>query len=144
MNPEKEFTITARIDHLSDGVGCFDPIQVVSRMRVAFPNLIEHSRDYLWETCDFIRKSTHEGSEGALRIAVRDMQERGPKIQFEIPLVDGRLIKGTAERYSVLVTSKENFPEDFRERFIEFLKSLNLQPIEVSHEVQPCAPANPA
>jgi len=89
MNPEQTFTITARIDHLSDGVGCFDPIQVVCRMRGAFPNLIEHSRDYLWESCDFFRKNTTEGSEGALRMAVRDMQERGPKILFEIPLADG-------------------------------------------------------
>ena|GEM_PF-6283173 len=104
-------------------------------MRGAFPNLIEHSRDYLWESCDFFRKNTTEGSEGALRMAVRDMQERGPKILFEIPLADGHSIKGTAERYRVLVTSKQNFPEDFRDHFIEFLKSLRLQPIEVSHEV---------
>lgn len=134
MNSQQTFTITAQIDHLSDGVGCFDPIQVVCRMRVAFPNLIEHSRDYLWEACDFFRKSPLAGSDGALRVAVRDMQERGPKIQFEIPLADGRSIKGTAERYWVLVTSKENFPDDFRDRFTEFLKSLRLQPIEVSYD----------
>ncbi|HWB06232.1 MAG TPA: hypothetical protein VG796_24630 [Verrucomicrobiales bacterium] len=135
MHPGQTFTIIARIDHLSDGVGCFDPVQVVTRMRVAFPNLIEHRRDYLWETCDFIRKSTHEGAEGALRIAVKDMQERGPKIQFEIPLEGGRLVKGTAERYCVLVTAEEDFPEDFRGRFMGFLKSLRLQSIEVSHDV---------
>lgn len=136
MNPEQTFTITARIDHMSDGVGCFDPIQVVCRMRGAFPNLIEHSRDSLREAADYFRKLTDEGSEGALRSAVRDMQERGPKINFEIPWSDGRLIKGTAERYWVLVTSDENFPDDFRDRFHEFLQSLWLQPIEISHEVE--------
>jgi hypothetical protein len=135
MNSKQTFHITARLDHLSDGVGCFDPVQVVNRMRVAFPQLIEHSRDYLWETCDFFRKSTADGSDGALRIAVRDMQERGPKILFEIPLADGRTLTGTAERYWVHVSSKEAFPDDFREAFTRFLNTLYLQPIQVSQEV---------
>jgi hypothetical protein len=133
MNSNQTFQIIARLDHLSDGVGCFDPVQVVSRMRATFPQLIEHSRDYLWETCDRIRKSTAE--DGALLVAVRDMQERGPKILFEIPLAGGHTITGTAERYWVHVSSKEAFPKDFQETFTRFLNSLNLQPIQVFHEV---------
>jgi hypothetical protein len=135
MNSNQTFSIKADLDHLSDGVGCFDPVQVVNQMRVAFPQLVEPSRDYLWEACDFIRKSTAEDSDDALRIAVRDMQERGPKILFEIPLADGRTVTGTAERYWVLVSSKEAFPDDFREAFSRFLNSLKFQPIRVSHEV---------
>jgi hypothetical protein len=131
MNTESSFTIEARIDHLSDGVGTFDPVQVVARMRGVFPELIESPRDYLWETCDRLRKMTGEGVDGALRIAVRDMQERGPKILFEIPLPCGRTVKGTAERYWVSVTSKEDFPSDFRRRFTAFLESLKLQPIQI-------------
>jgi hypothetical protein len=134
MEPKRRFTIGARIDHLSDGVGCFDPVQVIYRMRIAFPEMIEHSRDYLFEAVNFLRSRTDAGSEGALRIAARDMQERGPKILFEIPLADGRILRGTAERYWVLVSSDEDFPEDFRQAFNQFLKSLKLQPIEVYDE----------
>ncbi len=132
MEPDRTFEIAARIDHLSDGVGCFDPVQVMSRMRSAFPNLIQDSRDYLWETTDSIRQSTDSGSGAALRVAIRDMQERGPKILFSIPLPDGRSIRGTAERYWVMVTSSQEFPEDFRHRFTSFLHDLSLQPIQVA------------
>src|SRR5260221_6020171 len=75
VRSDSTFTIEARIDHLSDGVGCFDPLQVMSRMREAFPELVESTRDYLWETCDHLRKRSQAGAEVALRIAVRDMQE---------------------------------------------------------------------
>ena len=90
MNSGSTFEIGARIDHLSDGVGCFDPIQVMCRMRLSFPELVEDSRDYLLETYEGLRRIARDGSEGALRIAARDMQERGPKILFRIPLPDGR------------------------------------------------------
>jgi hypothetical protein len=56
-----------------------------------------------------------------------------------IPLADGRSARGTAERYSVLVVSSKDFPEDFRCRFTDFLHGLHLQPIELT---QPCAVAN--
>ena len=126
------FEITARIDHLSDGVGCFDPRQVVRRLRSVFPSLVEHPHDPLWETYESIRTSGQVGSTGALGIAIRDIQERGPKIMFEIPLGDGSSIRGTAERYWVLVSSPTEFPEEFRRRFTEFLGSLFLQSIQVS------------
>jgi hypothetical protein len=135
MSSESTFEIGARIDHLSDGVGCFDPIQVMCRMRVSFPELVEEGRDYLSETYERLRQIAQggsEGAEGALRIAVRDMQERGPKILFHIPLPDGRSVRGTAERYWVFVTSSEDFPEDFRRRFTHFLHGLHLQPIQVA------------
>jgi hypothetical protein len=135
MEQKRTFHIGARIDHLSDGVGCFDPVRVIGRMRAAFPQLIEQARDYLWETCDRIRQSTGEGSQGALRGAVRDMQERGPKILFEIPLADGHVVTGTAERYWVRVTSNDDFPQDFRRAFTQFLSSLELQSIQVYDEV---------
>ena len=131
MSFHSTFTIEARIDHLSDGVGCFDPVQVVCRLRAAFPELIESTRDHLSETCDRLREL--DGGGEAVRIAVRDMQQRGPKIQFEIPISGGRSVKGTAERYWVLVTSGETFPDDFRRRFITFLESLTLQHIQVRH-----------
>jgi hypothetical protein len=129
MSTERSFTIEARIDHLSEGVGCFDPIQVVQRLRGAFPEIIEPSRDYLGQTYEDLRKI--DAASGALRVSIRDMQERGPKIQFEIPASGGHSFRGTAERYWVLVTSKEEFPEDFRRRFIAFLNSLRLQPIQI-------------
>jgi len=128
------FTIEARIDHLSDGVGCFDPRQVMNRMRAAFPELVESPRDYLAEACDYFRRLSGAGAEGAFRIAIRDMQERGPKFLFEIPLSGGLAVRGTAERYWVSVSSKDaDFPEDFRRRFVSFLESLRLQPIEIRH-----------
>lgn len=134
MSTDSTFKIEARIDHLSDGVGCFDPVQVVSRMRGAFPDLVEDTRDHLWDTCDYFRKlERSDGADGALRIAVRDLQERGPMVAFEIPLPDGQRIKGHAERYWVSVSSKTDFPEDFRRRFVAFLESLTLQPIQVRH-----------
>jgi hypothetical protein len=129
MSSDRSFTIEARIDHLSEGVGCFDPVQVVHRLRGAFPEIIEHSRDYLAETFDHLAKI--DGADAALRIARRDMQERGPKILFEIPVPGERSIRGTAERYWVLVTSEQEFPEDFRRRFTEFLDGLKLQPIRI-------------
>ncbi len=122
----------ASIDHLSDGVGCFDPVQVMCRMRLAFPELVEHDRDYLLETYESLRRIGGDGSEAALRIGMRDMQERGPKILFQIPLPDGRSIRGTAERYSVFVFSPVDFPPDFRRRFTDFLHGLHLQPIQVA------------
>ena len=132
MSSDSTFEIGARIDHLSDGVGCFDPIQVMCRMRLSFPELVEESRDYLLEAYEGLRRIARDGSEGALRIAARDMQERGPKILFRIPLPDGRSVRGTAERYCVFVFSSEDFPEDFRRRFTHFLHGLHLQPIQVA------------
>lgn len=132
MSEDAYHYITARIDHLSDGVGCFNPMQVMARMRGAFPELVVENRDFLWEACEYFIRMTGEGATGALRIAVRDLQERGPKFLFHIPLNDGRIVKGTAERYWVNVRSTEEFPEEFRQRFTDFLKSLTLQTIEVS------------
>jgi hypothetical protein len=88
MSSEREFSIEARIDHLSDGVGCFDPIQVMHRMRGPFPELIEESRDYLAETYEGLRRIAGDGTP-ALRIAIRDMQERGPRSisGFPCPMV---------------------------------------------------------
>lgn len=126
------YEIAARIDHLSDGVGCFDPRQVVCRLRSVFPSLVELPSDPLWETYERIRASDQAGSAGALRIAVRDIQERGPKIMFEVPLRGGGSIRGTAERYWVLVTSPTEFPEEFRRCFTEVLGRLFFQPIQVS------------
>lgn len=122
------------MDHLSEGVGCFDPIQVICRLRVAFPEIVEHLDDPLWKTRNQLFLNTQSGSEAAVRVATRDIQERGPKILFEIPVTNGRSIKGTAERYWVLVTSEEDFPEEFRIRFTTFLNGLVLQPIQVSSE----------
>ena len=124
----------ARIDNLSDGVGCFDPIRVMHRMRASFPELIEDKCDYLRETFNRLREITDDGTRGndARLTAVRDLQERGPKILFIIPLPDGRSIRGTAERYWVLVTSSDDFPHDFRQRFTNFLHGLSLQPIQIA------------
>ena len=97
-----------------------------------FPELIDGSRDYLWETANRTRQQSGPGSEEALRIAVRDVQERGPKFLFTIPLPDGDFVTGTAERYCVSVSSYVDFPEDFRRRFTAFLSSLRLQPIQVT------------
>jgi len=131
VSSNSTFTIEARIDHLSGGVGCFDPVQVVCRLRGAFPELIEKTGDSLWETCDRLRKV--DGADEAVRLAIRDLQQRGPKLQFEIPISGERSVKGTAERYWVAVTSGETFPDDFRCRFITFLESLTLQPIQVRY-----------
>ena len=126
------YEIAARIDHLSDGVGCFDPQQVVCRLRGIFPSLVELPSDPLWETYEHIRASDQAGSAVALGVAIRDIQERGPKIMFEVPLSGGGSVRGTAERYWVLVSSPTEFPKEFRRRFTEFLGSLFLQPIQVS------------
>jgi len=90
---------------------------------------LKSTRDHLWEVCYHFRKL--DGAEAALRTAVRDMQERGPAIQFRIPLSDGHSVDGVAERYWVRVSSQADFPEDFRLRFTAFLGSLTLQPIQI-------------
>jgi hypothetical protein len=126
------FEIKAQIDPHSSGVGCFDPMRVINRMRVAFPEIVVEARDPLWEPYEYIRKRGGDGAEGALRIAVRDIHERGPKILFSIPAAGGHSIRGTAERYRVGVNSKVEFPADFRNRFTAFLHSLSLQPIHVT------------
>jgi hypothetical protein len=102
-------------------------MQVIQRMRLAFPEMTENSRDHLWQTCDRLRGLEQAGN--ALRVAVRDLQERGPVILFHIPLSGGSLIRGVAERYRVSVSAAESFPEEFRLRFTSFLQSLKLQPI---------------
>lgn len=122
------------MDWNSDGVGCFDPLQIVARMRVAFPELKCDERDHLLDTCKTISRAA-DGESAALRAGVKDLYERGPVILFEIPYSSGRTIKGVVERYVMRVSSDEPLPDKFVEEFTSFLESLKLQEIEITKEV---------
>jgi hypothetical protein len=61
------YEIAARIDHLSSGVGCFDPQRVVHRLRGAFPALVEHPHDPSRKTYERIGTKGRESSAGALQ-----------------------------------------------------------------------------
>jgi hypothetical protein len=41
------------------------------------------------------------------------------------------MIKGAAERYVVRIWNHEEIPEDLKQRFLTFLRSLRVGPIEV-------------
>lgn len=125
--------ITIKIDWNSECVGCFDPIQVVARMRVVFPNLITNERDFLLETCKGIAELS-SGEMGALKTAVKDLYGRGPIILFSIPQPDGSEVTGTAERYWMHVSSAKSFSKEFREKFLSYVNNLCMQKIEIKED----------
>lgn len=113
MEPERTFEIAARIDHLSHGVGCFDPVQVMSRMRSAFPDLIEDRRDYLWEVAGRLRGFPDSGADAAFRAALRDLQERGPKILLAYHCQTAVLSKAPLRVIGFQSPARRNFPKTF-------------------------------
>jgi len=123
---------TANIDHNSDGVATFDPIQVIARLRAIYPDLEDDFQDHLLSTC---KAFAREGeTNGALKIAVKDLYERGPAIRFRIPLDDGRELRGVAERYWVILSCEDPIPKVHRPRIRAFLSSLFFQEIKVVEE----------
>ena len=75
--------------------------------------------------------STGSG-ERALRTATNDAWRRGPIFRFHLDWA-GTRYKGHAERFLVILRSEDPFPEDLRQRFCSFLRSLSLDPFTVRH-----------
>ncbi|MGJ8641759.1 MAG: hypothetical protein ACSHYA_20380 [Opitutaceae bacterium] len=123
--------IGIKLDWNSEGVGCFDPIQLIARLRLEFPETETKECDHLLNTCKAIAELGGNEITPALKSAVKDLHERGPAIQFEIPVSAQKKAKGIAERYWMRVSSEEPFPGEFENRFMKFLLSLHLQNIEI-------------
>lgn len=132
------FEIAARIDDEGDGVGCFDPRKVVSKLIRTFPGeAVACLHDYAWKDYDsFKQKSDLEGVSDTLEAVIlraeRDAHRRGPLFVFRLYTGDGQVIRGAAERYVVRIWSGQPIPPDLRERFIAFLDSLLFGPVVTS------------
>jgi hypothetical protein len=103
-------------------VCCFDPTVVVVRLRRAFPEIEIDPQDRAWRMHDEMQEI--DAVEGAVRIAERDAQRRGPLYIFRFPSPSRAAITGRAERYNVRIWSDEAIPEPLRSQFIDFLETL--------------------
>jgi hypothetical protein len=117
-----------------DFVGCFYPTVVVALLRQAFTNVEVMPQDVSWNDYDHFVQ--HSVGEGALRVAERDAQRRGPIWQFHMPMGNGRSIRGHAERYRVLISSEEVIPEPLCSQFLEFLNTLKFAEYVVVESVR--------
>jgi hypothetical protein len=103
-------------------VCCFDPKIVIVRLKRAFPEVEVDPYDHAWRDYDIFQQMG--AVEGAIKIAERDAQRRGPLFTFRFPSSALAVIQGRAERYHVAIWSDEPIPEPLRSRFIEFLENL--------------------
>ena len=123
------FQIAARINSENDAVGCFDPTKVILRLMDEIPETIVCIEDYGWRDYDhFKQRSAYDG---AIRVAESDARRRAPIYIFRFRTANSQIIKGHAERYIVSIRSDDEIPHDLQQRFILFLNSLRIDPIEI-------------
>jgi hypothetical protein len=123
------FIISANIR----GYGCdksvvcsFDPSIVITRLREAFPEAQVSDEDRAWRDYEALKE--RGAITNALQIAERDAYRRGPIWTFHLPAPGQPMIRGTAERYVVKVSSHEPIPEPLRSAFLAFLEQLKFSP----------------
>ena len=124
------YTVGAQIEEWdTDGVGCFDPTNVITHLMAEMPEAVVCLHDYAWKDYEyFLSAGAHEG---ALRTAENDALRRGPMYRFRLRAGGGRMIKGGAERYRIRIWSEEEIPDELKRRFLLFLRSLKFAPVEV-------------
>ena len=123
------------VDYHETELGVFNPLVLFSRMEHAFPEIEKFGGDHLEDTCaSIVELHKNEGS-GAVRIALRDLIERGPALRFRIPRSDGSFYVGLVDRQSITVSSLKPFGEVFRTDFEEFLKMLKFPQICINSEL---------
>jgi hypothetical protein len=124
------YLVAAQIEYWdTDAVGCFDPTKVILRLMDEIAEAVVCLHDYAWKDYDLFQSmGAHEGT---LRTAESDALRRGPMYRFRLRTGNGQIILGLAERYEIKIWSKEEIPDDLRQRFLKFLRSLKLDPIEV-------------
>ncbi|HYE75189.1 MAG TPA: hypothetical protein VEF04_17740 [Blastocatellia bacterium] len=124
------FEVVATIKELgTDAVGCFDPTKVILRLTAEMPEVIVCLHDYAWKDYDGLLRIG--AGEAAMRVAESDALGRGPIYLFRLRTGNHQVINGVAERYRVRITSEQEIPEELKQKFLAFLQSLKLDPIEV-------------
>jgi hypothetical protein len=123
------YEIAARIDLSDDNVTCFDPSIVIGRLSDEMPECVACLHDYAWKDYEAFLQAG--ASEDALQVAENDALRRGPIFIFRLRTNTSQVTLGTAERYWVRIWSKQEIPEDFKLRFLAFLRSLRSAPWEI-------------
>ena len=94
------YRLTARVDDRRTEMFSFNPLVALSRVLHAFPEAEKLGGDHLEDTCVGIAEmaaSSGKGT-GAVRIALKDLVDRGPALRFRIPRDDGGYYEGIADR----------------------------------------------
>jgi hypothetical protein len=130
---EVEMVVGADVSESGSGVGCFDPEQVLLRLREAFGPDVEYDLTDLLAGVQerVLRTATELGMPAdslPVRSAARAERTDGPRYQFRLRVGPGAFVTGRVDRYSVQVACEAaaEFPEPARGRFVAFLRSLRL------------------
>jgi hypothetical protein len=102
-------------------VCCFDPTNIVTRLRAAFPDVEVAADDYALKT---YKRAVDLGANVVTKTAKRDLHVRGPIWTFHFTDPTHAGVRGVAERYVVRFVSEEPISDSFRAELTEFLIQL--------------------
>lgn len=125
--------VGADVSESGPGVGCFDPEQVLHRLREVFGLDVEYDlTDLLAGVHERTLRSAAElgMAPDCLPVLSAGRVERSvrPRYRFRLRVGPGAFVTGRVDRFSVQVEcgGEAEFPEPARGRFVAFLKSLRL------------------
>ena len=130
--------IEASVPWPGAGVGCFDPAEVLHRMREVF------GPDLEYELTDRSAIRHEQALQTAAELGMpadsppilsadRVMRESGPRYEFRLRVGPATFVTGQVDRHSIRVMcgGEAEFPEPARGRFVAWLRSLRLGQVRV-------------
>lgn len=120
------------------GVGCFDPVMILHRMKEVFgPDLEFDAADLLAGHYERRLQSAAElgihADSPAVVSAAKLVREVSPRYAFRLRVGSAAFVSGQADRYTlhVVCACEADFPEPARGRFVAFLRSLQFGQVTV-------------
>jgi len=115
--------------------GCFDVLVVLSLLEREYGDSVQiDPEDLAWNDYESVLRHTKApANEGAVRVAERDAQRRGPRFRFAV-MHGARRFEGAIERHRIAIHSEEPIPEGVAARFEAFLNSLPIGKPEIGRE----------
>lgn len=108
--------------------GVFDAAAVVEKARETFPEVEVLPGDQLALSAE--RAAAEGAAEQVVRTLRRNQQDYGPAYAFTIIAEGGEAIQGRARRYDVTFLFSDALSVKWRQRLLDFLKSLGAGRIE--------------
>ena len=127
MNVELGIELYSGTDELRQGIQ-FDIAYVIQRLRDTFSN-IAIEEEYFQRQVERVRAIVGDSeNKGALRIAIRDAEERGPRFGFTVYSASRIVLKGGVNRHCLSFRfDKDTVDSEIQSKVEEFLASFALK-----------------
>lgn len=115
-----------RLDRASECLG-LDPDLVIQELKTKFPGAHVHSEDKLSTQVQRMKKllaqDPRQGMDHVLQTLKRNAKHNGPQFSFELPVSEGKVIKGYVQKYVIVLLLDDSLSDEVRNRLLGFLQT---------------------